>query len=75
MLDVQRAAKRPKKLLLFELTEREFLHAHSAVEQDRNRTRKAIKKGQAVPQDLKASESLWHKLQEAAFARLKGGAA
>ena len=60
---VRQAAKRPRKLYLFELTEREFLHAHSAVEHDRNKTRKAIAKGQATPQDLKASESLWHKLQ------------
>lgn len=28
-----------------------------------------------IEEDLKASESLWHKLQEAAFARMKGGAA
>ena len=56
-----------------ELTECEFLHAYSAVEQDRNRTRKAIRQGKAMPQDLQCTDGLWEKLQTVMFARMKGG--
>jgi hypothetical protein len=47
-----------------EMEEVEFLHVFFAVEQDRRRTRKAIRKGIAVDEDLKASDSLWNKLCE-----------
>jgi len=58
---------------LFELTECEYLHFRMAVEQDRNRTIKAIAKGRAHPQDLAASDSLWNKLEYVAFSRMFGG--
>jgi len=69
--------RKPQMRHALELTDREFLHAHSAVEHDRNRTRKAIKKGLACSDDLKATDGLWHKLQTVMFARLprKGGQA
>ena len=74
-LDVLQAVQKPRKVYQFELTECELLNAYSAVEQDRNRTYKEIRKGLAVPEDLKGSESLWRKLQAVYFARAKGGAA
>ena len=74
MQNIQQALEKPCKVYRFELTERELLHAYSAVEHDRNRTHKAISKGLAVPEDLKGSNSLWRKLQAVYFARAKGGA-
>lgn len=41
----------------------EFLHLYYAVEHDRSKMRKAIGKGLAVAGDLRATDSLWHKLQ------------
>ena len=53
-----------------ELNDCEFLHLVTAVEQDRNQTREAIRKGLAEPQDLKASDSLWEKLEVLRFERI-----
>ena len=72
---IQQAARKPRKLHQLDLTEREFLHTYYAVEHDRSRTRKAISKGHALPEDLKATDGLWDKLQAIYFARAKGGAA
>jgi len=69
------AAGRLRKLHTFELTEHEFLHAYFSVEHDRNRTRKAMKKGMASFEDLKATDALWRKLQAVMFDRLKGAKA
>lgn len=69
------AAGRPRKLHAFEFTESEFLHAYFAVEHDRNKTRKAMKKGMASFEDLKATDSLWRKLQTVMFDRLPRGKA
>jgi hypothetical protein len=41
----------------------EFLHLFYAVEHDRNKMRKAIGKGLAVVGDLRATDTLWLKLQ------------
>lgn len=54
------------------LDDREYLHVYAAVEHDRNRTRKAIRKGVADPQDLKATDSLWGILQAVMVRRMKG---
>jgi hypothetical protein len=70
---LEAAAEGKPQLHAFELTECEFLHAYFAVEHDRNATRKAISKGLAFAGDLKATDSLWQKLQGVMFARLKGG--
>lgn len=67
------AVRQARELHTLELSEREFVHAYLAVEHDRNRTRKAISKGLAAPQDLKATDSLWRKLQEVMAQRMKGG--
>jgi hypothetical protein len=60
----QGAASQRVQLHYLEMEEREFLHVFSAVEQDRDRTRIAIRKGFAVDDDLKATDSLWNKLWE-----------
>lgn len=68
---LEAAAKdKPQQRHVLELTEREFLHAYFAVEHDRDRTRKAMKKGLACFEDLKATDGLWRKLQAVMFARL-----
>lgn len=72
--DVRRAASKPRRVYRFEFTHSELIHAHTAVSQDRDRTLKAIRKGIAAPEDLKASDSLWEKLQAACFAGMRGGA-
>lgn len=54
------------------LNDREYLHLYAAVEHDRNRTSKAIRNGIADPQDLKATDSLWHILQAVMVRRMKG---
>ncbi len=55
-----------------ELTDCEFLNLLSAVEQDRNATRKAIKKGKAVEADMESTATLWEKLQEVRAIREHG---
>ena len=70
-----RRASAFEELHRLELTEREFLHAHAAVAQERNRTRQAIRQGKATAQDLQATDGLWDKLQAVMFARMKGGQA
>lgn len=64
-------AKRPHDIHYLRLTDREFLDVYHAVEGDRSRTYKAIRKGFAHPQDLKASDSTWHALQVVMTRRLK----
>lgn len=66
-------AARAKRLPFhyLELTDCEYLHLRSAVEHSRDRDRKAIRKGMAVPEDLQATDTLWHKLQEVMALRLK----
>jgi hypothetical protein len=71
----QAAQQLPQAVHRFELTEMEFLNAYFAVEHDRNRTRNAIRKGKAVPEDMQGTDSLWQKLNTVMFARLKGGQA
>ncbi|MBI5626491.1 MAG: hypothetical protein HY935_04725 [Nitrosomonadales bacterium] len=61
----------PKDVHYLRLTEVEFLHVYTAVEQDRSRTYKAIRKGIADLQDLRASDSLWQALQDVQARRLK----
>ena len=51
------------------------MHLYAAVEHDRNRTLKAMRKGLALPDDLKATDSLWKKLGDVMFRRYKGGRA
>lgn len=67
------AVRQARELHALELSEREFVLAYLAIEHDRNRTRKAIGKGLAAPQDLKATDSLWRKLQDVMAQRMKGG--
>ena len=50
-------------------TEREFLYLHAAVEHCRSKTCKAIGKGIAEVGDLRATDSLWSKLQDVMWAR------
>ena len=69
------ASKPAPKLHALEFTECEFLHLYAAVEHDRNRTLKAMRKGLALPDDLKATDSLWKKLGDVMFRRYKGGRA
>ncbi|HET7831415.1 MAG TPA: hypothetical protein VFK88_00470 [Gallionella sp.] len=72
--DSLRACRYPvRKVYHLELTEREYLHVHSAVERDRNATYKAIRKGLCHPDDLKGSESLWRKLQDIMARRMGYG--
>jgi hypothetical protein len=66
------AASKLPQFHYLELTECEFLHLHAAVEHGRNRDRRAIKKGFAVPEDLQATDSLWHKLGEIQVIRMRG---
>lgn len=54
------------------LNDREFLIVYAAVEHDRNRTRKAIRKGIAEPEDLKSTDSIWGVLQRVMVKRMKG---
>lgn len=54
------------------LNDREFLIVYAAVEHDRNRTRKAIRKGFAEPEDLKSTDSIWGVLQRVMVKRMKG---
>lgn len=63
------AAKPPYYL---RLSDREFLQVYVAIEHDRSRTRKAIGKGIADPQDLRASDPLWQILQDVMTRRMKG---
>lgn len=65
-------ARMPRDLHYLRLTDREFLHVYYSVEHDRSRTRKAIGKGLAHPQDLRASDSLWQALQAIMGRRMKG---
>ena len=53
----------------------EFLHVVSAVERDRSRTRKAVSKGLADYTDLRATDSLWQKLQILRAVRMKNSGA
>lgn len=45
------------------LDDREFLNMYYAVEHDRSAIRKAVGKGLAHIQDLRATDTLWQKLQ------------
>lgn len=45
------------------LNDSEFMYLVSCVEGDRNRMRKAIKKGLALEADMRTSNSLWEQLQ------------
>jgi hypothetical protein len=65
-------ANKPHDVHYLRLTDREFLHAYQAVEHDRSRTRKAIGKGIADVQDLRASDSLWNALQDVMTRRMRG---
>lgn len=67
------ASRQPEELHRIVLTECEFLHAYFSLEQDRIRTRKSIRKGLMMPQDLEATDSLWVKLEAVMVARLMGG--
>lgn len=62
----------PDGLHRLTITEAEFLHLHAAVSHDRNKTRKAIGKGNAAIGDLRATDSLWDKLQAVMFERIYG---
>lgn len=64
-------ARQPKDVHYLRLTDREFLTVYHAIEHDRSRTHKAIRKGIADPQDLKASDSVWQALQGAMTQRLR----
>ncbi len=50
----------------------EFLHVFSAVQFERNRVRKAVAKGRADYADLRATDSLWQKLQALRAVRMRG---
>lgn len=65
-------AKRPNEVHYLRLTDRQFLQVYSAVEHARSRTRKAIGKGIADIQDLRASDPLWDALQAVMVRRMKG---
>lgn len=54
------------------LNDREFLWVYSAIEHDRNRTRKAIGKGLCEIGDLRATDSIWGILQAVMVRRMKG---
>lgn len=60
-----------------ELTDFEFLQLRAMLEQSRNRFRKAFRRGLVQLAELKATDSLWKKLQEVKSLRLhmKGGRA
>jgi hypothetical protein len=47
-----------------ELTDAEFMHILFCVEQDRTRSRKAIKKGLMVEADMEVPNSIWMKIAE-----------
>jgi hypothetical protein len=68
---VEAASKTLRKFHYLELTDCEFLHLVSAIEHDRNQTRKAIKKGLACLDDMKGTDSLWQKLQEVRALRMR----
>jgi hypothetical protein len=68
------ASKRPQFHYL-EMTDVEFLHLLAAMEHSRNRDRRTIRRGFAEPQDLRATDSIWQKLQEVQTLRQKGGRA
>jgi hypothetical protein len=65
-------AKQPHEVHHLRLTDREFLNVYQAVEHDRSRMRKAIGKGIADHQDLRATDSLWHILQDVMTRRMRG---
>jgi hypothetical protein len=54
------------------MTDVEFLHLVFAVENARNKTRKAVAKGLADFEDLQATRSLWDKLQVLRAHRMRG---
>lgn len=66
------AAQHSKDSHTLRFTDRELLHLHSALSHDRNRTRKAIGKGLAKIVDLRASDTVWEKLQAVYFGRIFG---
>lgn len=66
------AAKLPVSLHSLHLDDCEFLHLVSAVDHDRNKTRRAIGKGLAVHADLASTDSLWQKLQVLRAVRMRG---
>jgi hypothetical protein len=69
------AASKLPRFHYLEMTDVEFLHLLAAMEHSRNRDRRAIRKGFAEPQDLRATDSIWQKLQEVQTLRQKGGRA
>jgi len=66
------AVKQKRERHRLELTDCEFLHVYFDCERDRNATRRDIKKGLASAGDLKATDSLWHKLESIMTARMPG---
>lgn len=69
---LQQAACAAQPPYYLRLGDREFLQVYSAVEHDRNRTRKAIGKGLCEVGDLRASDPLWQILQDVMTRRMKG---
>ena len=68
-LRVRAALLTPSGLHHMSFTDQEFLHLQSAVDRCRSKTRKAIGKGIAEVGDLRATDSLWEKLQDVMWAR------
>jgi aminoglycoside phosphotransferase len=68
---IRAAADGLRKFHYLEMTDCEFLHVMAAIEHDRNRMRKAIRKGLAVEDDMKGTDSLWQKIQEIRALRMR----
>ena len=65
-------SRKPHDVHYLRLDDRAFLQVYSAIERDRSRTRKAIGKGIADHQDLRASDPLWQILQDVMTRRMRG---